>query len=71
MNNIDCSDTINWNAGAGFYPIGDSPYFSGSLNGHNYNITGLYNVRKLSSRQPHSLYGLQGSIVPPTGGAVS
>lgn len=48
-NNINCSDTINWNGGAGFSPIGrgdiwDDPYipFTGSLDGNEKNITGLY-----------------------------
>jgi len=47
VNNIDCSDTINWNSGAGFAPIGTgidigaSP-FRGSLQGNDYNITDLY-----------------------------
>jgi len=42
-NNIDCSDTINWNSGAGFAPIGVSDnFFQGILDGNNYKITGLY-----------------------------
>ena len=45
-NNIDCSDTINWNGGAGFDPIGDinsrSGFFSGLLEGNNYSISDLY-----------------------------
>ena len=35
---IDCNDTVNWNNGQGFQPIN----FSGSLDGRNYSITGLY-----------------------------
>ncbi|MDP2672260.1 MAG: tetratricopeptide repeat protein, partial [Nanoarchaeota archaeon] len=45
VNNIDCSDTINWNGGAGFAPVGtdiNSVFFNGSLQGQNYNITNLY-----------------------------
>jgi len=46
MNNINCSDTINWNDGAGFDPIGDSTNkFEGNLDGKNYNITDLFMVR--------------------------
>jgi len=46
MNNINCSDTINWNEGAGFEPIGDSTNkFEGNLDGKNYNITDLFMVR--------------------------
>ena len=41
--NIDCSDTINWNGGAGFEPIGNDPNeFSGSFNGNNKTINNLY-----------------------------
>lgn len=44
---IDCSDTVNWNGGAGFRPIGsytegDANRFTGSLNGHGYSINDLY-----------------------------
>ena len=42
-NNIDCADTVNWNGGKGFDPIGDdSNPFTGSLNGNNYTVDGLY-----------------------------
>lgn len=44
-NNIDCSDTVNWNGGAGFAPIGDifnQVPFSGILAGNNYSISDLY-----------------------------
>jgi parallel beta-helix repeat protein len=43
--NIDCSDTINWNGDLGFEPIGadsDGNRFTGSLVGNHYNITGLF-----------------------------
>lgn len=42
-NNIDCSDTYNWNDDAGFIPIGDigNP-FTGMLNGNGYTISDLY-----------------------------
>jgi hypothetical protein len=40
---IDCSDTINWNDGAGFEPIGNSSNkFTGNFNGNNYTISNLY-----------------------------
>ncbi len=43
INNINCSDTINWNAGVGFIPLGDGlTPFSGNFQGNNYNISGLY-----------------------------
>jgi hypothetical protein len=42
-NDIDCSDTINWNSGAGFEPIGTiSNRFTGILDGNNHTISGLY-----------------------------
>ena len=43
-NDIDCSDTVNWNAGAGFVPIGDINVtaFSGNFNGNGKKITGLF-----------------------------
>lgn len=45
-NDIDCSDTINWNGGMGFIPITQSLnfslVFSGSLEGNGYTIRNLY-----------------------------
>ena len=52
INNIDCSDTINWNSGAGFVPIGgggSSFGFTGNFNGNDYNITNLYIARPSTS----------------------
>jgi sugar lactone lactonase YvrE len=43
--NIDCSDTINWNGGQGFEPIGDlftEQGFTGLFAGNNYSISDLY-----------------------------
>ncbi|WP_145651033.1 YDG domain-containing protein, partial [Rhizobium sp. ERR 942] len=41
-NNIDASGTANWNAGAGFVPIGtESVAFTGSFNGGGNGISGL------------------------------
>lgn len=42
---IDCSDSINWNNGAGFIPIGGAlpgGLFQGVLDGHGHTIKGLY-----------------------------
>ena len=40
---IDASDTVNWNDGAGFIPIGDDPHgFTGNFDGRGYTIIGLY-----------------------------
>lgn len=42
-NDIDCSDTINWNGGEGFVPLGDeTDRFEGSFDGNNFAITDLY-----------------------------
>ena len=42
-NNINCSDTVNWNGGKGFEPIGSSsPFFTGKLDGNNFIISNLY-----------------------------
>ena len=43
VTNIDCSATKNWNSGSGFDPVGDdSNQFRGTLNGKNYEISGLF-----------------------------
>ncbi len=42
-NDIDAGITSDWNSGAGFEPVGNgSNEFTGTLNGHGYNITGLF-----------------------------
>jgi|11_taG_2_1085331.scaffolds.fasta_scaffold00041_6 hypothetical protein len=43
INDIDATDTENWNNGAGFVPIAfPSSRFTGSLNGNNFKIDGLF-----------------------------
>ncbi len=43
MNDIDCSDTVNWNSGAGFEPIGNSINpFIGTFDGQGHIITALF-----------------------------
>ncbi|RNI11753.1 hypothetical protein EFE42_09970, partial [Methanohalophilus sp. RSK] len=43
MNDIVASDTVNWNSGAGFVPIGSkSNEFTGDFDGQGHTITGLY-----------------------------
>lgn len=62
VNNIDCSDTINWNTGAGFLPIGGmaaGTAFNGSFNGKYYNISSIYIKRDGTTGQ--SLLGGIGS----------
>ena len=45
VNNIDASGTVNWNAGAGWMPIGTTPGdyrpFFGSFNGGNFTLSNL------------------------------
>jgi hypothetical protein len=42
-NDIDCSATSGWNAGAGFEPVGNSgTKFTGTLDGQNHKITNLF-----------------------------
>jgi C1A family cysteine protease len=56
VNDIDCSDTINWNDGEGFIPIGNNiNKFNGTLNGEGYVISGLYINR--SSENYVGLFG--------------
>jgi hypothetical protein len=44
MNDIDASETVSWNDGHGFEPIGNSAsaYFDGYIDGKNNTITGLF-----------------------------
>ncbi len=45
-NNIDAFDTVNWNSGAGFLPVGTNiTPFVGSLDGRNHTISGLFIYR--------------------------
>ena len=56
-NDIDVSETKNWNGGAGFTPIGNQPnYFTGHFDGKGHKITGLY-----ISRSDSSFIGLFGA----------
>ena len=54
-NDIDASDTINWNAGAGFAPVVN---FAGIFDGNGHTITGLY-----INRPSTEYVGLFGGIV--------
>ncbi len=46
---IDASSSSSWDGGAGFTPIGNSYYFTGSYNGKNNTISGLFINRPNSS----------------------
>jgi len=61
-NDIDCSDTVNWNDGAGFRPLGDDyNQFTGTLEGHGHTIKNLY----INSTQSYGalFYKIQGGSV--------
>jgi len=63
VDDIDASDTVNWNSGAGFEPVGTSSNrFTGTFNGDGYKITGLYVNRPSTS--PVGLFGIiSGNII--------
>jgi len=42
QNNIDCSDTKNWNYRAGFVPIGEGDTYTGIFDGQGYSISNLF-----------------------------
>jgi hypothetical protein len=49
-NDIDASDTINWNDGAGWMPIGNNTSkFTGSFDGKGFKIKNLYSNRPLTN----------------------
>ncbi|MFT4308908.1 MAG: hypothetical protein ACMXYL_00265 [Candidatus Woesearchaeota archaeon] len=65
QNNIDCSDTINWNDDEGWLPVGTTGTgFSGTLDGQGYNITDLFIARNNVGYQ-----GLFGQLT--TGGSIT
>ena len=66
-NDIDASDTINWNSGEGFIPIGnETNHFTGNFDGQNYNITDLFIDR--SSNDYQGLFGyVKNSIIENIG----
>ena len=56
---IDASDTVNWNSGAGFLPIGTSSKpFTGKFNGNGHKIRRLY-----INRSEENNVGLFGYVV--------
>lgn len=65
VNDIDASETVNWNEGMGFEPIGtsDSLPFKGTLDGQGYEINGLtINRPEERSVGLFSGLGLNGSL---------
>ena len=57
-NDIDASVTVSWNSGAGFAPVGTSSKpFTGSLDGQNHTIKGLF-----INRSTAAIIGLFGKI---------
>ena len=58
-NNVDASETVNWNGGQGFTPVGTwTTKFTGTFDGTNYTITGL-NVNPISDEA--GLFGCTGN----------
>lgn len=61
-NNIDCSDTINWNSGAGFVPIEN---FTGQLDGHGFIIDKFYMNRLNDAINGFGIFGFDtGAAIP-------
>ena len=60
-NDIDASDTKNWNDGAGFIPVGNAENsFTGTFDGNNFSITDLY----INRNQDYvGLFGKAGGII--------
>jgi outer membrane protein assembly factor BamB len=54
VSDIDASDTVRWNGGEGFTPIGENPAtgdaFTGTVDGRGHNITGLTVTRPNEKR---------------------
>ena len=64
MNNIDCSDTITWNGGLGFLPVGiykGIGPFTGTLDGKGYTISDLY-IHRTTDYTGLVGYGIGGSV---------
>ncbi len=61
INDIDCSETKNWNWNRGFVGIGDSSKsFSGVLDGQNYHVYDLY--QNQSSTNSGIFYSMGGTV---------
>jgi len=67
-NDIDASDTVNWNSGAGFVPVGTKIIpFVGSLDGRNHTISGLFIDRPTTDHIGLIGYMQKGSSVKDVG----
>ena len=63
-NDIDCSETRNWNGGLGFDPIGrDRDRFGGRLDGRNHTISTLYMYRPLEDDTVGLFGAVSGAIL--------
>jgi len=61
-NDIDCSDTVNWNDGAGFVPIGSyTVAFAGVFDGRGHAITGLFIYRPAAGIM--GLFAKNGNVI--------
>ncbi len=62
-NHIDASETVGWNDGAGFEPVGTgTDMFTGTLDGRGYSITELYINRESSNQGLFGYMGPGGSV---------
>jgi len=62
-NDIDASDTRNWNGGDGFRAVGDdSARFSGHLDGQGHTITGLHIINRVGTAGLFGWIGLGAEI---------
>ena len=71
VNNIDCSDSVNWNSGAGFSSIGlVNDEFWGVLEGHSFDILDLYNTNLgmfgVLGGEVHNLNLVNVTVAPPS-----
>ncbi|MCJ7778355.1 MAG: hypothetical protein MUP16_08590 [Sedimentisphaerales bacterium] len=62
---IDCSDTVNWNSGAGFVPIGTPSFFRGTFDGQEHTITGLFINRPSTAYV--GLFGMSSNTIKNVG----
>lgn len=63
IGDIDASETINWNEGHGFIPIGvGSQWFTGSYNGNNFFISDLY-INPLGSYESIGVFSFSNDAI--------
>ena len=54
---IDCSETVNWNSGTGWTPIGDDEYyFAGNFDGRGYKIEDIFIDQSAETNQASGIF---------------